>query len=193
MAGRMAVAALGVAILGLSPWAETMAQTVDGPDVKWKMAAWGKRRAVTEGMELLAKHVKDRTGGKFTITIGYGTLGGEKELLDLVSKGALEASLICSSYHPDKQPGLTVLDLPFLPLPDYRVQWDVHEAVHKHPFIQGEMAKWNATLFSSQLLPQYEFIGRSSPPPRKLADWKGLRVRALGGIGDAMRALGAVP
>jgi TRAP-type C4-dicarboxylate transport system substrate-binding protein len=30
-------------------------------------------------------------------------------------------------------------------------------------------------------------------PPRNLEDWKGMRVRALGGLGEAMKLLGAVP
>jgi TRAP-type C4-dicarboxylate transport system substrate-binding protein len=42
------------------------------------------------------------------------------------------------------------------------------------------------------LLPQYEFMG-TGKPPRNLEDWKGMRVRALGGLGDAMKLLGAVP
>ncbi|MBM3644731.1 MAG: C4-dicarboxylate ABC transporter substrate-binding protein [Alphaproteobacteria bacterium] len=187
---RMLVAA--AAALALVPIGAA-AQTVQGPKVSWKIGAWGKPRAVTEGIELLARHVKERTGGNFTITIGYGTLGGEKELLDILSRGALEMTMICSSYHPDKQPAYTVLDLPFLPLPDPATQWRVHDAIHKHPFIVKEFEKWNASLYVSSLLPQYEFVGRSSPPPRKLADWKGLRVRAIGGIGEAMRNLGAVP
>ena len=74
----------------------------------------------------------------------------------------------------------------------FDVQWKVHEAYHKHPYIQKEMSKWNAIYYTSNLLPQYEFIGRGKPP-KTLADWKGMRVRAIGGIGDAMRNLGAVP
>jgi len=47
-------------------------------------------------------------------------------------------------------------------------------------------------LSGSNLLPQYEFIGKGKAP-RSLADFKGMRVRAIGGIGDAMKNLGAVP
>ena len=41
------------------------------------------------------------------------------------------------------------------------------------------------------LLPQYEFMG-TGKAPRNLEDWKGMRVRALGGLGDAMKLLGEV-
>ena len=53
------------------------------------------------------------------------------------------------------------------------------------------MAQWNAQGYMSALLPQYEFLGKGKPP-KTLEDWKGLRVRAGGGLGDAMARLGAV-
>ena len=53
------------------------------------------------------------------------------------------------------------------------------------------MDRWNAMAYASTLLPQYEFLGKGKPP-YKLTDWKGLRVRAGGGIGDAMQVLGAI-
>lgn len=168
------------------------AQAVDGPKVEWRLATWGKPRAVTAGIELLAKQVGERTGGKFNITIGYGTFGGERELLDILSAGGLQSTMICSSYHPDKHPAYTGLDLPFLPLPDFETQSAVHEAYHQHPYILQELGKWNAIPYASSLLPQYEFVGRGNPP-KTLVDFKGMRVRAIGGIGEAMKNLGAVP
>jgi len=185
-------ATAGAAAILLAALSGASAQTVDGPKLGWKLATWGKPRAVTVGIETLAKHVKERTGGKFTIAIGYESFGGPKELVDILSVGGLDMTMMCSSYHPDKQPAYTGLDLPFLPLPDFETQWKVHDAYHKHPYIQQEMSKWNATFYISSLLPQYEFVGRGKAP-RTLADFKGMRVRAIGGIGDAMRNLGAVP
>ena len=191
--GLKAMTAAGVAaVLAMVLPEIATAQTVEGPKVHWNVGSWGKRRAATEGVELLAAHVKQRTGGNFTITIGYESFGQPKELLDILSQGGLDGTMICSSYHPDKQPAYTGLDLPFLPITDFETQWRVHEAYHKHPYIQQEMGKWNAMFFTSTLLPQYEFIGKGKPP-RTVADFKGMRVRAIGGIGQAMRNLGAVP
>lgn len=186
---RIAAPMLAAAALFAVP---AQAQTVDGPKVDWKLATWGKPRAFTSGIETLAKHVKERTGGKFNITIGYSTFGGEKEILDILNSGGLQMTTICSSYHPDKHPAYTGLDLPFLPLPDFDTQWAVHDAYHAHPYIQKELARWNAMPYSSNLLPQYEFIGKGKAP-KTLADFKGMRVRAIGGIGDAMKNIGAVP
>ena len=70
------LAAGAVALLAMQG---AFAQAVDGPKVDWKVATWGKPRAFTAGMETLAKHVSDRTGGKFTITIGYESFGGAKD------------------------------------------------------------------------------------------------------------------
>jgi TRAP-type C4-dicarboxylate transport system substrate-binding protein len=186
---RIAAPVLAAAALCAAP---VQAQTVDGPKVEWKLATWGKPRAFTAGIETLAKHVKERTGGKFSITIGYSTFGGEKEILDILNSGGLQMTTICSSYHPDKHPAYTGLDLPFLPLPDFDTQWAVHDAYHAHPYIQKELAGWNAMPYSSNLLPQYEFIGKGKSP-KSLADFKGMRVRAIGGIGAAMKNIGAVP
>lgn len=169
------------------------AQTVEGPKINWKIGAWGKPRAATTHSEFIAKYVKEKTNGNFTWTIGYESFGSPKELLDLVSVGALDGTNICSSYHPEKHPAYTALDLPFLPIANADVQEKVHEAFHKHPYIINEMKRWNAQFHMSILLPQYEFIGRSAKPPKTLEDWKGLRVRAIGGIGEAMKRLGAVP
>ena len=64
------------------------AQKVDGPEVQWKIATWGKPRAFTSGIETIRDYVKEKTGGKFNITIGYSTFGGEREILDILSAGA---------------------------------------------------------------------------------------------------------
>jgi TRAP-type C4-dicarboxylate transport system substrate-binding protein len=186
---RIAAPLLAAAALLAAP---AQAQTVDGPKVEWKLATWGKPRAFTAGIETLAKHIKERTGGKFSITIGYSTFGGEKEILDILNSGGLQMTTMCSSYHPDKHPAYTGLDLPFLPLPDFDTQWAVHDAYHAHPYIRKELAGWNAMPYSSNLLPQYEFIGKGNAP-KTLADFKGMRVRAIGGIGAAMKNIGAVP
>src|SRR3546814_3403887 len=68
----------------------------------------------------------------------------------------------------------------------------VHEAMHKHPAIEAEFKKWNAMLYLSVLQPQSELMG-TGEPPLKMEDFAGMRVRALGGTGEALKNLGAVP
>jgi TRAP-type C4-dicarboxylate transport system substrate-binding protein len=185
------IAAL-VAGVAWSGNALAQAKVVDGPEVRWKLAAWGKPRAGTANVEKLKAFMDERTGGKFKIQIGYESFGQPKELLDLLKVGSLEMTNICASYHPEKLPVYSALDLPFLPIPNTDVQEKVHDAFHKNPLVLKEFAGWNAIPYLSALLPNNEFVGRGKAP-KAIEDFKGMRVRALAGIGDAMRKLGAVP
>ena len=166
---------------------------VDGPEVSWKMSLWGKRRAFTEGAEYFSAKASEMTGGKFTIKLFYGEqLSKSKENLDGISLGAFEGAIFCASYHPGKNAPLNVLDLPFLPLANFAVMRKVHDAVYAHPSAQEALGKWNAFIYMSNILPQYEYMGRGKPP-QSVADFDGKRLRALGGMGRAAKLIGATP
>ena len=165
---------------------------VEGPTLNWRLATWGKRRAFTENAEKFKEYVELRTAGKFKINIGYESYGSPKELLDLLQVGALEMTTTCPSYHPEKLPAYSVMDLPLLPISHPDVQERVKLAVHDHPVIKAEFAKWNAMPFLASLLPNNELVGKGKPPA-SLEDFKGMRVRALAGMGEAMKKLGAIP
>lgn len=168
------------------------AQAVDGPSVFWKISMWGNPRALSAGMEAMAEKVREDTGGKFNIKIFYGgQLSAARENLDGLKLNAFEGAAICNFYHPGKNPAWMVFSLPFLPLGDPAVDRYVRTKMFEHPAIVADMAKWNAVPYASGLLPQYEILGKGTPP-ESLADWSGLRVRAGGGLGDAMEKLGAV-
>jgi hypothetical protein len=138
---RLIVAAVVAAsVIAWSGNAFAQAKIVDGPEVRWKLAAWGKPRAATQNVETLKKFMDERTGGKFKIQIGYESFGQPKELLDLLKVGSLEMTNICASYHPEKLPVYSALDLPFLPIPDLDVQEKVHLAFHKNPLVVKEFA-----------------------------------------------------
>ena len=165
----------------------------DGPAVNWRLSLWGKRRAFTEGMEFVAGTIRKATCDKFKILLYYGEqLSKSKENLDAIAVGAIEAATFCAAYHPGKNRPLNVLDLPFLPLENFDVMRRVHDAVYRHPASKKALEKWNAQIYMSNILPQYEYMGRGKPP-RVLADFKGKRLRALGGMGAAAKAIGAVP
>lgn len=167
------------------------AQTIDGPSVSWNLSTWGTKRAFTAGMEYVAAQVSEKTGGKFNIKLHYGeALSKARENFDGIKIGAFQAAMYCNFYHPGKNPASMVLTMPFLPLGDLEVSMHVREAVMAHPAYVKDMDNWNAMTYMSSLLPQYEFMGRGNPP-QKLEDWKGLRVRAGGGLGTAMQKLGA--
>ena len=161
--------------------------------IEWNLSAWGNPRAATVCVDVLSQYVEEKSGGNFTIKVHYGeTISPAKENLDGLKIGAFEIGNICSGYHPGKNLALTVLDLPFLPITSLEQQAKVSEAFYQLAPVKEEAARWNAAITFRNLLPQSEFLGRGKPPTT-LEGWKGMRVRALGGTGQAMEKIGAIP
>ena len=161
-------------------------------ETNWNVSVWGKRRAFTEHVEKLAELVSAKTNGDFTLNISYGGLSKNKENLDGISIGAFEMAQFCAGYHRDKNPSITVLELPFLGVSSLEEERKISMALYQNPAVQADLARWNATLLMPSPLPQYNIVGVGDAP-RTLADFKGLTVRATGGIGKAMAAVDAVP
>ena len=159
---------------------------------EWNVSLWGKRRAFTEHVEKLAELVSEKTGGEFTLNISYGGLSKNRENLDGISIGAFEMAQFCAGYHRDKNPSITVLELPFLGVSTLEEERKISQALYQHPAAIADLARWNATLLMPSPLPQYNIVGVGDAPAT-LADFEGLSVRATGGIGAAMGAVGAVP
>ncbi|MGR3467870.1 MAG: C4-dicarboxylate TRAP transporter substrate-binding protein [Shimia sp.] len=159
---------------------------------EWNVSLWGKRRAFTEHVEKLAELVDEKTGGEFTLNISYGGLSNNRENLDGISIGAFEMAQFCAGYHRDKNPSITVLELPFLGMGDLEQERQVSQALYQHPAAVADLARWNATLLMPSPLPQYNIAGKGDAPAT-LEDFAGMQVRATGGIGAAMEAVGAVP
>ena len=161
--------------------------------VTWTWSLYGPPRAATVTFEHLAKVAKEKSGGNFIINLRYNEqLGEAKDFLDGIKVDSFQGAFVAYSYAPAKTPLQGVLDMPFLPIPDLVAQAKVLDAYQAWKPVSDELSKWNAMHFMTLLLPQYEFMG-TGKPPRNLEDWKGMRVRALGGLGEAMKLLGAVP
>jgi len=159
---------------------------------EWNVSLWGQRRAFTEHVEKLAELVEQKTNGDFTLNLSYGGLSNNRENLDGISFGAFEMAQFCAGYHPDKNPSITVLELPFLGVDSLEKEIEASMAVYNHPAVQKDLGRWNATLLMPSPLPQYNVVGVGDAPT-SLEDFEGLRVRATGGIGAAMETIGAVP
>ena len=180
-------------LMGAPAPASADGHTIEGPKVSWKFSTWGKRRAWTEGAEYLSQELSKRTNGNFKFKIYYGEqLSKSKENLDGLAVGAFEAASFCAAYHPKKNRALNVLDMPFLPIPNFDVQIAVSEAIYNHPIAQKNLSAWNTIPWFPSILPQYEYMGKG-PAPKSVADFKGMRLRALGGMGRAAKAIGAIP
>ena len=159
---------------------------------EWNVSLWGQRRAFTEHVEKLAELVSEKTGGEFTLNISYGGLSNNRENLDGISIGAFEMAQFCAGYHRDKNRVITVLELPFLGVSNLEEEVAVSAAVYGHPAATEEMAQWNAKLLMTSPMPQYNIVG-TGEPRSTLEEFDGMRVRATGGIGNAFKAVGAVP
>ncbi|PIE10829.1 MAG: C4-dicarboxylate ABC transporter substrate-binding protein [Rhodobacterales bacterium] len=159
---------------------------------EWNVSLWGKRRAFTEHVEKLAELLEEKTGGEFTLNISYGGLSNNKENLDGISIGAFEMAQFCAGYHRDKNPTITVLELPFLGVNTLDEELAVSRAVYGHPAVAKDLARWNAKLLMPSPMPQYNIVGTGEPRDT-LDAMNGMRVRATGGIGEAFKAVGAVP
>ena len=162
-------------------------------DVTWNVSLWGNRRAFTENVEYLAERVAKESNGRFEIKLHYGAaLSKARENLDGISIGAFEMAQICASYHADKNPTLTVLELPFLGVSDLETEVRVSRLLYEQDAVKKDLMRWNAIAFMPTPMPQYNFLGKGDAPT-SISDFDGMRVRALGGIGELMRAVGAVP
>jgi len=177
---RTAIAAVAIACAG-----QAVAED-------WNVSLWGSPRAFTAHVEKLAELVSEKTNGEFTLNISYGGLSNNRENLDGISIGAFEMAQFCAGYHRDKNPSITVLELPFLGVTSLEQEVELSMAVYQHPAAIADLARWNATLVMPSPLPQYNIVGVGDAP-ETLADFEGLSIRATGGIGAAMEAIGAVP
>ncbi|MFO1189876.1 MAG: TRAP transporter substrate-binding protein DctP [Alphaproteobacteria bacterium] len=190
---RFPIHALALAAAATLAMATMPAMAVDGPRVTWNLAAYGPQRASTYALDQLSDIVLADTDGNFTIKVHYGAvLSPEKEILDGASLGAFELGWWVPTYAPGKQPSLTALGLPFLPLGNMSNATRVAHAFYQHPVVTRDHDAWNVDYIMVVMNPPYEMMGRGKTPDT-LAGWKGLRVRALGGGGTAMGRIGAVP
>ncbi len=177
----LVMACLAIAFLATETFAAT----------EWNVSLWGKRRAFTENVEKLAELVEKKTNGDFKLKISYGGLSKSKENLDGISIGAFEMAQFCSFYHKDKNPTITVTELPFTKDVSLKRVTEIYSQVFQHPLVVKDLARWNATLLMPTPMPQYNIVSKTAPL-KSLNDFKGMRVRGPGGIMGVLSKLGAV-
>ena len=158
---------------------------------EWNVSLWGKRRAFTENVEKLAELVDQKTNGDFKLNISYGGLSKSKENLDGISIGAFEMAQFCSFYHKNKNPSITVTELPFSRDVSLERIAEIYMEVHKHPTVKKDLARWNATILMPTPMPQYNIVSKTDDF-KSLEDFKGLRIRGPGGIMGVLGKLGAI-
>jgi TRAP-type C4-dicarboxylate transport system substrate-binding protein len=165
------------------------AATAQAQEVNWDLALLGSPAFRVAG-ESFAEYINENSNGKMTITVHNGTLSPSREILDNLSIGAFELGYVISSYHPGKNPLMSVLDLPFLPLPTMEKRAEVAETLFQNESIKAEFARWNTVPVMAVVQPNYEVMGKGDAPV-ELEGFDGMRIKATSGIGDALATYGA--
>lgn len=182
-----------LALAALAAMLAVPAANAQDKKIVWDIAIYGPPREVTAPIEFLAKYLDEKSGGKFTFKLHYSeSIAPAKSVLDSLKIEAIQGGLVAFGYTPGKVPLHLALDLPYLPIGTLDAWQSVQEAFYAWEPVKKELARFGGVAIYSALLPSYEFMG-TGKAPKALTDWKGMRVRALGPLGDAMRTLGAVP
>ncbi|MFO1188613.1 MAG: TRAP transporter substrate-binding protein DctP [Alphaproteobacteria bacterium] len=191
-AATLATALIGMALSTGSAGAQTA--TVAGPETTWNFSLYTQKgSAVTAGFDNLVTMVGNATGGRFRINqVHNGTLAPVKETLDALRINAFQMGFVAQSFHPGKVPTVNIFDLPFLPFANLKTQVTVMTNYFRLPEVVADAARWNTFILMPPNLTSYELAGKGKPP-RSIADLKGMRIRAPGGMGEALRTVGVAP
>jgi tripartite ATP-independent transporter DctP family solute receptor len=146
-----------------------------------------------QALEFMAKLIKQRSGGRVSITVVPGAkLGDEKKTLALNQEGKLAFNRVSLAILTDSIPETRVLTMPFL----------FRNSIHMHKVVDGPIGDEILRAFDAQGLvglAWYDSGGRSfytaRKPIRGLEDLKGLKIRVQqSDLFVAMiQALGAQP
>jgi tripartite ATP-independent periplasmic transporter solute receptor, DctP family len=149
--------------------------------------------ACAQGVQLFKKYVEEGSNGRIAVDVlGSGSMGGEREILESVTMGNLEAGMAMSSLFTTYLPDWNIFDLPFV-FKD-RADWASK--------VDGDLGKILADETPSihvKVLSYFDggfrVISNNKRPIEKIADTKGIKVR----VGestlmiDTEKALGTNP
>lgn len=196
--GTLGAFALGIGLSACAQVALTqaaMAQAaINGPALTWDFSIYTPQTSsATAGFAAMTEAVNAQTSGKFNIKIHWGgTLAPVKETLDAMKLGAFQMGMVAQSFHPGKIPTTNIFDLPFLQFGNLKNQLNVMRAYFYLPEVVADAARWDAVILMPSILTPYELAGRGKAPTR-VDDLKGLRLRAPGGMGEALKTVGVTP
>lgn len=154
-----------------------------------------------EAVGLTAKHLTRRfievvesvSQGQIKITrYEPGAFCGPIEALDALSKGMFDAAALYPGYYVGTIPVCFVEQgLPF-GWTNQEAAWYSYRKLEFEKLLRQEYAKKNIFWLSGGTINDLYNIG-TSKPIHKLADAKGMKIRALGVYGDYVKLLGATP
>jgi TRAP-type transport system periplasmic protein len=151
-------------------------------------------KVAAEGYTNYAKSVKEASGGAVNLEVHVGgVLLPAKETLQGVGRGVAAVGQITAAYTPADLPVNNVLgDMGFTSTDAFVSAFALTEVRLKNASIGAEWKKHNVVFGGSFSTSTYHF--QCTKPIRKLADAKGLKIRAsVGAQVEFLKSIGAVP
>ena len=154
-----------------------------------------KSHATLQGITPWVKAVEAATNGRVQITqYPNDTLVKGRDSWEALRRGAVDIALITGGFFPGVFPVTDVTALPVLPFPSAGVAagvlWQLYE---KFPEISNEFKDVKPLVFNLSG-PYHLMTTAKGGKIQSAADWKGKKIRTLGGPQvDLMKVLGAVP
>lgn len=138
------------------------------------------------------KEVEARTKGavKFDTYLGGAMLGGP-DIYPGLSRGAVDMGMSVPAAFQSSDYVLSNVTLPYITDDSVAVTYAFNQLAQKSPALAGEYTKQNVKLLYA--LGFSENTIWSSKPIRTIEDLKGMRIRSVMSIADALKILGAVP
>jgi TRAP-type mannitol/chloroaromatic compound transport system substrate-binding protein len=178
-------------IMGLT--ACSGSKTAQTQPIKWRMAtSWSSNISLyTDGAQAIAKRVNQLSGGRMVIeTYPAGDLAGAFDVLDAVSSGKVESGHGWPGYWINKEPSFEL----FSSIPDMMTQQEwmiwLYGPSRGNDLWRELYAKYNVIPFPGALNgPEFGFF--TNKAVRTLADFQGLKLRAVGMAADVLKELGA--
>ncbi|MBD3284642.1 DctP family TRAP transporter solute-binding subunit [Candidatus Uhrbacteria bacterium] len=184
---------LGAAVLfaGGQSEAATGAQQ-ELPTVRWKLShTTDPDGTYHKGALAFKEYVEDKTNGKLIIDIHHsGVLGWEREVLEAMQIGTIEATIPSLGPFAVFVPSYNVFNLPFtFQGPEHMLE------AYKSPVMDKlkEAAEEEGFVVAEHFLPTFRYPLYGGHPVRSVDDFKGLKFRTMGVPAhiDTYKALGA--
>lgn len=188
---RVVLAAMAGAVAAVGLLASP-AGAQDNPDVTWKLSHTTDPNSIYQTAAVAFKeYVEKETDGHFTINIFHSSqLGWEREVLEAMQIGTIEATIPALGPFATFVPAYDVFNLPFIfRSPDHMI------AAFKLPAMDKlkDVALEKGFVVGKHFLPTFRYPMNSQRPIEKPKDLEGLKIRTMAVPAhiDTYSALGA--
>ena len=185
----------GLAGLALLVAGSMQAQAEDYPEITFRYATGFPKAVYMNGPAIwFAEEVEKRSGGKIKVKMHFGgALGKSNEILDLVSKGAIDMGSVVQGYFTSALPfGAMTNSLPMTFFDGEAVMRTAMKMDMGNPDQIAEYERNNIKPLINRYLPNYKLI--CTKPVKTVKDLEGLKIRTFGNYMPKMfAALKATP